>query len=56
MRANPGLFAERCLEQVYLFWSGYSKPADSQRWLRAAGWIVFMPLASVGVALRSEAA
>jgi len=36
--------------RVYLFWPGYSKPAESQHWLRAAGWIGFVPSAAVGVA------
>lgn len=35
IRQNPGFFAKLCMKRVYLFWSGYSRPQERQRWLRA---------------------
>jgi 4-amino-4-deoxy-L-arabinose transferase-like glycosyltransferase len=49
IRENPGVFAKLCLRRFYLFWSGYSEPAEYLRWLRAAGWITFTLLAFAGL-------
>jgi hypothetical protein len=50
IRSNPGLFARLGVKRFYLFWSGYSQPAEKLRWLRAAGWIAFTLLAAAGLA------
>jgi 4-amino-4-deoxy-L-arabinose transferase-like glycosyltransferase len=49
IRANPGLFLKLCGRRFYLFWSGYSQPDESLRWLRAAAWLVFTALAFAGL-------
>jgi 4-amino-4-deoxy-L-arabinose transferase-like glycosyltransferase len=49
IRENPAVFAKLCMRRFYLFWSGYSAPAESLRWLRAAGWITFTALAFAGL-------
>jgi hypothetical protein len=48
---HPGRFASLCLRRIYLFWSGYSRPGEGLRWLKAACWLAFTLLAFVGTLL-----
>lgn len=49
IRSNPGVFLKLCVRRFYLFWSGYSQPNESLRWLRATAWLIFTALAITGM-------